>query len=60
MTDVEFSIKLIERGIVVTPGSMISDEVNGANPGKEFVRFALVPIIEDIKKAADIIRNMDL
>jgi LL-diaminopimelate aminotransferase len=60
MTDVEFSIKLIEKGIVVTPGSMISDEVNGVNPGRSFVRFALVPVMEDIKKAADIIRNMKL
>lgn len=60
MTDVEFSIKLIERGIVVTPGSMISDDINGVNPGKEFVRFALVPTMEDVEKAADIIRGMKL
>lgn len=60
MTDVEFSIKLIEKGIVVTPGSMISDEVNGINPGKSFVRFALVPTMDDVEKAADIIRGMKL
>jgi len=60
MTDVEFAHKLIDGGIVVTPGSMISDNTNGINPGEGFVRFALVPTIEEIRKAADIIRSTKL
>lgn len=61
MSDVEFAHKLIDGGIVVTPGSMISDATeDGINPGEGFVRFALVPTIEEVKKAADIIRNTKL
>jgi len=56
MSDVEFALKLIESGIVVTPGSLISHEVDGVNPGKNFVRFALVPTIEEVKRAAEIFR----
>ena len=58
MSDVEFSLKLIDVGIVVTPGSLISNEVGGINPGQKFVRFALVPTIEEVRKAASIIRNL--
>jgi LL-diaminopimelate aminotransferase len=58
MSDVEFSLKLIELGIVVTPGSLISNVVDDFNPGDKFVRFALVPLIEDVKRAADLIKTM--
>lgn len=60
MTDVEFAKKLLEPeiGIVVTPGSLISDECElsdgrKVNPGAGYVRFALMPTIEEIKEAVD-------
>ena len=55
MSDVDFALKLIDLGIVVTPGSLISSEVDGKNPGDKFVRFALVPTLEDVKRAAKLI-----
>jgi LL-diaminopimelate aminotransferase len=55
--DVDFAMKLIDLGIVVTPGSLISDAVNGQNPGDRFVRFALVPTLKDVERAAKLIRN---
>ena len=58
MSDVEFAKKLLEPeiGIVVTPGSLISDECEMSdgskiNPGAGYVRFALMPTIEEIKEA---------
>lgn len=57
MNAVEFAMKLIDLGIVVTPGSLISDEVDGHNPGDKFVRFALVPTMEDVKRAARLIKS---
>jgi LL-diaminopimelate aminotransferase len=57
MNAVEFAMKLIDLGIVVTPGSLISDEVDGYNPGDKFVRFALVPTTENVKRAAQLIRS---
>jgi len=58
MSDIEFANKLLdpEIGIVVTPGSLISDECELAdgrkiNPGAGYVRFALMPSIEDIEEA---------
>lgn len=59
MTSVEFAQKLLvpEIAIVVTPGSWISDECtlpNGEtlNPGEGYVRFALMPNLEQTEKAA--------
>ncbi len=52
---VEFAKKLLskELAIVVTPGAWISDtDGNGYNPGENFVRFALVPPMKDVKEAA--------
>jgi len=60
MTSLDFSKKLLEKdiAIVTTPGSWISKEVNGFNPGEGYVRFALVPTIEETKKAAEkLIKN---
>jgi len=54
MTDIEFAKKLLspEIGIVVTPGSLISDICNGdINPGANYVRFALVPTLDEVKEA---------
>lgn len=59
MTSVEFAQKLLQPdiAIVVTPGSWISDECIGQNgekinPGEGYVRFALVPNLEQTKEAA--------
>ena len=55
MDGIEFAKKLLSKeiAIVCTPGSWISKEVNGINPCKKFVRFALVPTLEETLKAAD-------
>ncbi|MCK5282576.1 MAG: aminotransferase class I/II-fold pyridoxal phosphate-dependent enzyme [Nanoarchaeota archaeon] len=60
MTSVDFAKKLLDPKIacVVTPGPWISDPVDGLNPGDGYVRFALVPTINDCKIAADKLRNL--
>jgi LL-diaminopimelate aminotransferase len=51
-TPMAFSEKLLlEKGINCVPGNLISKTQDGVNPGKEYVRFALVPGIEKIKEA---------
>lgn len=60
-SDVEFAKKLLDPavGIVVTPGSLISDECEGhGNPGYGYVRFALIPTMEEIKEAAERLRKL--
>ena len=53
LSSLEFSRRLIkEKAIVTTPGSVLSREIDGINPGDEYVRFALVPSIEECKEAA--------
>jgi LL-diaminopimelate aminotransferase len=55
MSSVEFATALLEESIAVvsTPGSWISEKTAaGENPGEGYVRFALVPTIEDTLKAA--------
>ena len=52
LNSIKFSKALVELGIIVTPGQLISDEADGFNPGQNFVRFALVPTIEEITEAA--------
>ena len=49
---IKFAQALASLGIVVTPGQLISDEVDGYNPGKHFVRFALVPTLKEVIEAA--------
>jgi LL-diaminopimelate aminotransferase len=54
-SDVDFAKKLLDPsiGIVVTPGSLISDVCGGnINPGEGYVRFALVPLLKDVQEAA--------
>ncbi|MBI5414637.1 aminotransferase class I/II-fold pyridoxal phosphate-dependent enzyme [Candidatus Peregrinibacteria bacterium] len=56
MSDVEFAEKLLDPNIaiVVTPGSLISDEcTGGVNPGNGYVRFALMPTMEEIEEATE-------
>ena len=51
---VEFAKKLLQKdiAIVVTPGAWISNNFNGLNPGNDYVRFALVPTIQETEDAA--------
>lgn len=62
LSSVEFAKKLLakETAIVTTPGAWISREVDGINPGEGYVRFALVPTIEECKKAAERISKIQL
>ena len=57
MNGIELTNKLMDLGIVVTPGAAISEDVDGLNPGKNFIRMALVPTLQEIEKAASIIRT---
>ena len=60
MSSVDFAKKLLEKdiAIVTTPGSWLSKEINGINPGEGYVRFALVPSVKDCKVAAERIRKL--
>lgn len=58
----QFAKRLLapDVAIVATPGAWISDPLeDGRNPGAEFVRFALVPSIEETEEAARRIRRID-
>ncbi len=54
-SSLDFSKKLLEKetAVVTTPGSWLSIETNGVNPGEGFVRFALVPSMEKVVEAAE-------
>ena len=43
---------LFEKGINCVPGNLVSSEWQGVNPGDGYVRFALVPPIEQVRTAA--------
>lgn len=62
MSSVDFAKKLLSKeiAIVTTPGSWISKEVDGFNPGEGYLRFALVPSIAECKEAANRIRKLKL
>lgn len=55
LNSAEFAKALLNEkiAIVTTPGQWISVENNGVNPGSKYVRFALVPKLEDCKKASE-------
>lgn len=58
MNGLQLAHKLLEVGIVVTPGVWISDEtIDGINPGEAYVRFALIAPMELVKEAAERIEN---
>lgn len=56
---VSFAKRLLQKDIAIvsTPGSWISNNVNGLNPGEKYVRFALVPTLEETKTAAERIKR---
>lgn len=66
MSDIEFAGKLLDPavGIVVTPGSMISDpcetEAGVVNPGEGYVRFALMPTMEEMGEVFGRLQNLKL
>ncbi|MEK6766662.1 MAG: aminotransferase class I/II-fold pyridoxal phosphate-dependent enzyme [Planctomycetota bacterium] len=63
MTSIDFAVKLLDPNIaiVATPGEWISDKsYDGHNPGEGFVRFALVPSIEQTEEAARRISKLKL
>jgi len=62
VSSVDFAKKLLDKdiGIVTTPGSWISNSVDGLNPGEGYVRFALVPSIADCKLAAEKIKRLKI
>ncbi|MFH1830696.1 MAG: aminotransferase class I/II-fold pyridoxal phosphate-dependent enzyme [Pseudomonadota bacterium] len=55
MTSVEFAQILLDPQIamVTTPGNWISEDTPQGNPGEGYVRLALVPSVEDCKKAGE-------
>ncbi len=60
MASVDFAKRLLapEVAVVCTPGAWISQAgADGVNPGEGYVRFALVPSLEDTKAAAVRIRR---
>ncbi|MEE8106215.1 MAG: aminotransferase class I/II-fold pyridoxal phosphate-dependent enzyme [Planctomycetota bacterium] len=64
MDAIEFATRLLDPniGVVATPGPWVSDACpNGLNPGEGYVRFSLVPSIEETKLACEKIRaNADV
>jgi len=59
--DVSFTRDLFaETHITVLPGSYIAREANGVNPGRGYVRMALVSTVEDAVEAAERVRDFML
>jgi len=61
-TSLDFAKKLLEKeiAVVTTPGSWLSHEAHGVNPGEGFIRLALVPPIEKVMEAADKIKSLNI
>ncbi len=55
MNSIDFAKKLLspEIGIVSTPGAWISSDTEQGNPGRDYVRLALVPPVEQVRVAAE-------
>lgn len=52
MSDVEFAEKLIEIGIVVVPGSFISNKTTeNLNAGEGYIRLAMMPTLQEVEEA---------
>lgn len=49
-----------EEGITVLPGSYLGREINGINPGKGYVRIALVATTEEVREACERISQFQL
>ena len=58
-SDTSFALKLYrDLNITVLPGSYLAREVNGLNPGKNFIRLALVASLEECVEAAKRIQTL--
>ena len=52
-TGLDLANSLVNIGIVAIPGEAISSTTpDGINPGKNYIRLALVPTMEEIQTAA--------
>lgn len=61
INDVEFAKQLFcEQHITVLPGSLLSRDVDGINPGNNHVRMALVASVDECKEAAERIKQFIL
>jgi LL-diaminopimelate aminotransferase len=63
MSGVDLAARFLEKDVaaVTTPGEWISDvTADGRNPGAGYVRFALVPTLDDVRKTADRIARLRL
>lgn len=60
ISSVEFAKKLLyeDIAIVTTPGSWLSTKFNGLNPGEGYVRFALVPSVQECKLAGERLKGL--
>lgn len=59
MTDTEFALKLYrDFNVTVLPGSYLAREAHGVNPGKNFVRLALVASLDECLEAGTRIQKM--
>lgn len=58
-SDTQFAQRaLAEQNVVVLPGSYLSREIDGINPGENYVRMALVAPLEECTEAATRLRTM--
>ncbi|HEY8117751.1 MAG TPA: succinyldiaminopimelate transaminase [Methylophilaceae bacterium] len=58
--DTEFALKLYrDFNVTVLPGSYLARDAHGVNPGKNFVRLALVASLNECLEAADRIKQMN-
>ena len=59
MADTEFALNLYrDFNVTVLPGSFLAREAHGINPGKNFIRIALVASLEECLEAAARIKQM--
>ena len=59
MPDTEFALRLYrEKHVTMLPGSYLAREAHGVNPGRNFVRLALVASLEECKEAAERILSL--
>jgi LL-diaminopimelate aminotransferase len=61
-TSLMIAKKLLQKevAVVTTPGNWLSQEFQGVNPGEGYIRLALVPSLEEVKKAAQRIKKLKL
>jgi N-succinyldiaminopimelate aminotransferase len=59
MPDTEAAVRLYrDFNVTVLPGSFLAREAHGVNPGKHFIRLALVASLDECIEAANRIKNL--